>query len=76
MSKIHKLGIYDNRQLFDINAVRLYLKVKTLSDVVDAQGKRITEEVFEGTKPTDRYSKLKWPPRSPSRLMSWFRRWF
>jgi hypothetical protein len=32
-----------------------------LLDVVDAQGKQITEEVFEGTKPTDRYSKLKWP---------------
>jgi hypothetical protein len=54
MDKIRKLGIYDNRQLFDINAVRLHLKVTTLSDVVTAQGKQITEEVFEGTKPTDR----------------------
>jgi hypothetical protein len=61
MDKIGKLGIYDNRQLFDINVVRLHLKVMTLSDVVTAQGKQITEEVFEGTKPTDRYSKLKWP---------------
>jgi len=61
MDEIRKLGIYDNRQLFNINAVRMHLKVTTLSDVVDAQGKQITEEVFEETKPTDRYSKLKWP---------------
>jgi hypothetical protein len=61
MDKTRKLGIYNNRQLFDINVVRLHLKVTTLSDVVTAQGKQITEEVFEGTKPTDWYSKLKWP---------------
>jgi hypothetical protein len=61
MDKIRKLGIYDNRQLFDINVVRMHLKVTMLSDVVAAQGKQITEEVFEGTKPMDRYSKLKWP---------------
>jgi hypothetical protein len=61
MDEIRKLGIYNNHQLFDINAVRMHLKVTTLSDVVTAQGKQITGEVFEGTKPTDWYSKLKWP---------------
>jgi hypothetical protein len=61
MDKIRKLGIYHICQLFNINAVRMHLKVTTLSDVVAAQGKQITEELFTGTKPTDRYSKLKWP---------------
>jgi hypothetical protein len=61
MDEIWKLGIYDNCQLFHINVVHMHLKVTTLLDVVAAQGKQITEEVFEGTKPTDRYSKLKWP---------------
>mgnify|MGYP006961843168 CR=1 FL=1 len=59
MDEIRKLGIYDNRQLFDINAVCMHLKVTMLSDVVAAQGKQITEEVLEGTKPMDQYSKLK-----------------
>jgi hypothetical protein len=65
MDEIGKLGIYDNRQLFDINVVRMHLKVTMLLDVVTAQGKQITEEVFEEMKPTDWYSKLKWPPRQP-----------
>jgi hypothetical protein len=61
MDEIRKLGIYNNCQLFDINAVPMHLKVTTLSDVVAAQGKQINEEVFEGMKPMDQYSKLKWP---------------
>jgi hypothetical protein len=62
MDKIRQLGTYNNCQLFDINAaVRMHLRVTTLSDVVNAQGKHITEEIFKGARPTDRYSQLKWP---------------
>jgi hypothetical protein len=39
----------------------MHLRVTTLSDVVDAQGKHITEEIFKGVRPTDQYSQLKWP---------------
>jgi hypothetical protein len=46
---------------FDINAVQMHLRVTTLSDVVDAQGKCISEEIFKGARPMDRYSQLKWP---------------
>jgi hypothetical protein len=53
MHEIWKLGIYDNSHLFDLNAVRMHLKVTTLSDIVDAQGKRITEESFKGMKLMD-----------------------
>jgi hypothetical protein len=49
MYEFRQLGLYDNSQLFDLNAVRLYLKVTTLSDIVDVQGKCITEEAFKGT---------------------------
>jgi hypothetical protein len=61
MDQIQQLGTYNNCQLFDINAVQMHLRVTTLSDVVDAQGKHITEELFKGARPTDWYSQLKWP---------------
>jgi hypothetical protein len=61
MDEIRQLGTYNNCQLFDINAVQMHLRVTTLSDIVDAQGKHITEEIFKGARPTDRYSQLKWP---------------
>jgi hypothetical protein len=38
MDAIRQLEIYDDKQLFDINAVRMYLQVMTLSDIVDANG--------------------------------------
>jgi hypothetical protein len=47
--------LYENKQLFDINAVWLYLQVMTLSDIV------IVDDAFNGRKLTDRYSKFKWP---------------
>jgi hypothetical protein len=39
----------------------MYLQVMTLSDIVDANGHRISEEAFKGQKLSDRYSRLKWP---------------
>jgi hypothetical protein len=45
--------------------------VTTLSDIADAQGKKITKEVFEGMKPTDRYSKLKWPRQLVTTTKQW-----
>jgi hypothetical protein len=55
------LGVYDDKQLFNINAVCMYLQVMTLLDIVDAKGQRISEEAFEGMKLLGRYSVLKWP---------------
>jgi hypothetical protein len=46
MDEFRRLGLYNNRQLFDLNTVRLHLQVTTLSDIADAQGKKITKEVF------------------------------
>jgi hypothetical protein len=71
MDEFRRLGLYNNRQLFDLNAVRMHLQVTTLSDIADAQGKKITKEVFEGMKPTDRYSKLKWPRQLVTTTKQW-----
>jgi hypothetical protein len=71
MDEFRRLGLYNNRQLFDLNAVRLHLQVTTLSDIADAQGKKITKEVFAGMKPTDRYSKLKWPRQLVTTMKQW-----
>jgi hypothetical protein len=38
MDAIQQLGLYENKQLFDINAVWLHLQVITLSDIVDWGG--------------------------------------
>jgi hypothetical protein len=43
MDAIRQLGIYDNKQLFDINAIHLFLQVMTLSDIVDTSGTQITK---------------------------------
>jgi hypothetical protein len=61
MDEVRKLGLYNDKQLFDINAVRMHLQVMTLSDIADAAGHRITEEAYKGQKLSDRYSRLKWP---------------
>jgi hypothetical protein len=61
MDEVRRLGVYDDKQLFDINAVCMYLQVMTLLDIVDAKGQQISEEAFKGTKLLDRYSALKWP---------------
>jgi hypothetical protein len=61
MDEVRKLGLYNDKQLFDINAVQMHLQVTTLSDIADAAGHRITEEAYKGQKLSDRYSRLKWP---------------
>jgi hypothetical protein len=68
MDEIQKLDVYDNSQLLDINAVQVYLQVTTLSDIVDAKGKQISEEAYKGMKLSDWYSTLKWP-RQPVLMM-------
>jgi hypothetical protein len=60
MDAICQLEIYDDKQLFDINAVRMYLQVMTLSDIADANGQRILDKGLKGQKLSDRYSRLKW----------------
>jgi hypothetical protein len=60
MDVIRQLEIYNDKQLFDINAVRMYLQVMTLYDIADANGQRISDEAFKGQKLSDRYSRLKW----------------
>jgi hypothetical protein len=49
----------------------MHLKVMTLSDIVDAQGKWITEEAFKGMKLMDQYSKLKWPRQLVTTTKHW-----
>jgi hypothetical protein len=68
MDAIHQLEIYDDKQLFDINAVQMYLQVTTLSNIVDVNGQRISDKAFKGQKLSDRYSRLKWP-RQPVATM-------
>ncbi len=68
MDTIWQLGIYNDKQLFDINAVRMYLQVMTMLDIADANGHWISEEAFKGQKLSDRYSRLKLP-RQPVVMM-------
>ncbi len=50
MDECHNLGLYNSWQLFDLNAMKVYLQVTTLSDVVDGRGKCITVEAYTGKK--------------------------
>jgi hypothetical protein len=49
MDEVCRLGVYNDKQLFDINAVHMYLQVTTLSNIVYAKGQWISEEAFKGT---------------------------
>ena len=51
--------------LYDINRVRIFLKVTTLSDITDGCGVYITEDAFSARPLSDRSPKLRWP-RQPS----------
>jgi hypothetical protein len=53
--------VYDNSQWFEINVVRLYLQVTTLSDIVDTMGQWISAQAYKGMKLSDWNSTLKWP---------------
>jgi len=61
MDDIHGLPNLDDSELYDINRVRIFLKVTTLSDIADAAGILITAEAFNALQLTDRTSPLKWP---------------
>jgi len=46
MDDFRGLQNLDNSDLYDINRVQIFLKVTTLSVIVDAAGVSITEEAF------------------------------
>jgi hypothetical protein len=47
--------------LYDINRVRIFLQVTTLSDITDGSGRNIMEEAYEARPMSDRKSRLRWP---------------
>jgi hypothetical protein len=61
MDEFRNLGLYNSWQLFDLNAMRMYLQVTTLSDVVDCRGKSITVEAYTRSNQTSQFLTLKWP---------------
>jgi len=61
MDDFRALQNLDDADLYDINRVRIFLQVMTLSDNVDAAGLSITAEAFDASKLLDRVSPLKWP---------------
>lgn len=61
MDDIRSLETFSTDELKDINACRIHLQVTTLSDIVEADGKRITDEAIRGIPLSDRFSREKWP---------------
>jgi hypothetical protein len=49
MDAICQLEIYEDKQLFNINAVRMYLQVTTLSEIADCQWTMNLGQSFQGT---------------------------
>jgi len=52
---------YSHQYLQSINTCRIYLQVITLSDLSNADGKRLLPECLAGQQPLDRTSTLVWP---------------
>jgi hypothetical protein len=50
-----------NDDLYNINRVRIFLNVTTLSDITDGSGIHITEDAFAARPLSDRTSPLRWP---------------
>jgi len=61
MDDFRALQNLTDADLYDINRVRIFLKVTTLSNIADAAGLSITTEAFNALKLTNRFSPLKWP---------------
>ena len=53
-------NLWCDSDMWALNAVRLYLQVATLSDIVTADGLRIDPEAFQATPSTSRKSTLNW----------------
>ena len=47
--------------LIKVNKCRLYLRVLTISDIVDAGGKIVLKDYMNGHRPLDRQSNYNWP---------------
>jgi hypothetical protein len=59
-------------QLRQINACQLYLQVFTISDISNAAGTHILNNVIKGRRTDDRKSKLNWPvTRRPTTWAAW-----
>jgi hypothetical protein len=65
MDDFRLLSNFTPDDLYDINRVRIFLQVTTLSDITDGSGVFITNDAFSARPLPDRRSALRWP-RQPS----------
>ena len=61
MDVFRELPNFSGDDLYDINRVRIFLQVTTLSDITDGSGKNITEDAYEARPMSDRKARLRWP---------------
>jgi hypothetical protein len=52
---------FKSQELEQLNKMRLYLKVATLADLVQANGKDVIKEIWNGTEPSRRRPEIEWP---------------
>ena len=69
--KIAESKKFPQKELNDINIVRLYLEVTTLSDITISDGSKIKNKILEGERYTCCISVTYWWPRipKPTRIM-------
>jgi hypothetical protein len=53
-------GDFSDADLRNLNAVRMYLQVATISDIASADGRQVTTEAYRAQKSTERQSKWNW----------------
>ena len=70
MEQISEERIFDNRELYIINNVRMFLQVTTLSDITEASGEFLCEQYDKYNKYTCSSQAYKWPniPKPTNRM--------
>ena len=58
-------------QVKNINLVRIFLQVTTVSDITNAQGTHLTAAVWEANQLPDQYSTLQWPQQEQPTTQQW-----
>ncbi len=61
MDMFNNSGHFLERELRHLNAVRMYMKVTTLSDIATAVGQHVTSNSYNAIPFDNRTSKVQWP---------------
>ena len=71
MDKLVELDIHTDEDMSKINRCRIFLQAMNLSDIVNGEGKKISNHILNHRKDPDRTSKYQWPSQPYPTKSEW-----